>query len=33
MNKHVDRHYELIYSNPRARVDTGTLECDVIMRE
>ena len=33
MNKHVGRHYELIYSYPRARVDTGTLECDAIMRE
>ena len=33
MNKYVGRHYELIYSYPRARVDTGTLECDAIMRE
>ena len=33
MSKHVGRHYELVYSHPRARVDTGTLECDAIMRE
>ena len=33
MSKHVGRHYELAYSHPRARVDTGTLECDAIMRE
>ena len=33
MNKHVGRHYELVYSHTRARVDTGTLECDAIMRE
>ena len=33
MRKHVGRHYELVYSHPRARVDTGTLECDAIMRE
>ena len=33
MNKHVGRHYELVYSHTQARVDTGTLECDAIMRE
>ena len=33
MSKHVGRHYELVYSHPRARVDTGTLKCDAIMRE
>ena len=33
MNKHVGRHYELVFSHPRARVHTGTLECDAIMRE
>ena len=33
MNKHVGRHYELVYSHTRVRVDTGTLECDAIMRE
>ena len=33
MNKHEGRHYELIYSHPQARVDTGTLECDAIMCE
>ena len=33
MGKHVGRHYELVYSRPRARVDTGTLECDAIMHE
>ena len=32
-NKHVGRRYELMYSHPRARVDMGTLERDVIMRE
>ena len=29
MNKHVGRHYELVYSHTRARVDTGTLERDM----
>ena len=34
LHKHVGIHYEIIYSHPhRARVDTGTLECDVIMCE
>ena len=32
-NKHIGSHDELIYSYPRAGVDTGTLECDVIMDE
>ena len=32
-NKHIGSHKELIYSQPRAGVDTGTLECDVMMRE
>ena len=26
-------HDELIYSHPWAHVNTGTLECDVIMRD
>ena len=33
MNKHMGRNYELVYSHTRARVDTGTLECDAIRRE
>ena len=33
MNKHVGRHYELVYSHTQARVDAGTLECGAIMRE
>ena len=29
-NKPTSSHYELVYSDPQAGVDTGTLECDVI---